>query len=531
MENQQHFDAVVIGSGFGGIYALKKLRDDMGMTVRVFDKAGGVGGTWYWNRYPGALSDTESFVYCYSWDKELLQEWPIETRYLNQPQILKYLEHVVDRYDLRRDIQLNTGVVSARFDEENNLWTLKTDKGETVTAQFIVTALGLLSATNIPNIKGSKTFKGEIYHTGNWPEHSILEDKRVGVIGTGSTGVQVITAIAPKVKHLAVFQRSAQYSVPVGNGPVTPEYVTEVRANYDKIWDQVRKSVVAFGFQESGVSGLSVTDDERKAIFEKAWKKGGGFRFMFETFSDIATDEQVNKYAQDVGKSKISEIVRDPETVRKLTPKDLYAKRPLCDSGYYATYNRPNVELVDVKENPITEITPSGIKLQNGDQHELDVLIFATGFDAVDGNYTKMDILGRGGLAIKDHWKSGPASYLGVANAKFPNMFMVLGPNGPFTNLPPSIESQVEWISGLIGNVRRRGLATVEATTQAESDWTKTCGDIANMTLFPKAESWIFGANIPGKSKAVYFYMAGIGAYRQQLETVKSAGYQGFVFN
>ncbi|NPT61447.1 flavin-containing monooxygenase [Paraburkholderia elongata] len=523
-----HYDAIVVGAGFGGMYMLKKLRDEQGLKVRLFDKAGGVGGTWYWNRYPGALSDTESFVYCYSWDKELLQEMDITTRYVTQPQILSYLEHVADRYNLRPDIQLNTGITSAHFNESANLWEVKTDTGEAYTAKFIVTALGLLSATNIPNIKGRETFQGESYHTANWPEKVSLEGKRVGVIGTGSTGVQVITAIAPKVRHLTVFQRSPQYSVPVGNGPLTPQYVEDVKKNYHEIWEQVKGSVVAFGFEESTVPAMSVSAEERQAVFQKAWDNGGGFRFMFETFCDIATDEQANKAAQDFIRGKIVEIVKDPETARKLTPQELYAKRPLCDSGYYATYNRPNVDLVDVKANPIVEITPTGVKTADGVEHALDVLIFATGFDAVDGNYTKIDIRGRKGLTIQDHWKGGPSSYLGVTNVNFPNMFMVLGPNGPFTNLPPSIETQVEWISALVENVNARNLKTVEPTAEAVASWTRTCQEIANMTLFSKAESWIFGANIPGKQNTVYFYLAGLGAYRQQLAEVQSDDYRGF---
>ena len=530
MKKTQHLDAIVIGAGFGGMYMLKKLRDEQGLKVRVFDKAGGVGGTWYWNRYPGALSDTESFVYCYSWDKELLQEMHITTRYVTQPQILSYLEHVADRHNLRPDIQLNTGITAAHFNEATNLWEVKTDTGEAYTAKFLVTALGLLSATNVPKIKGLDTFQGEWLHTGNWPEGVQYDGKRVGVIGTGSTGTQVITAIAPKEGHLTVFQRSPQYSVPVGNGPVTPEYVAEVKKNYDEIWEQVKGSVVAFGFKESTVSAMSVSEEERQAVFQKAWDNGGGFRFMFETFCDIATDERANKAAQDFIRGKIAEIVKDPETARKLMPQDLYAKRPLCDSGYYATYNRPNVDLVDVKANPIVEITPKGVKTTDGVEHELDMLIFATGFDAVDGNYTKIDIRGRNGLTIQEQWKSGPSSYMGVANANFPNMFMVLGPNGPFTNLPPSIESQVEWIAALIKDVNAKDLKTVEATTEAEAGWTKTCHDIAHMTLFPKADSWIFGANIPGKTNTVYFYMAGLGAYRQELSAVQNKGYEGFVF-
>ncbi|MCI4676464.1 flavin-containing monooxygenase [Candidatus Mycolicibacterium alkanivorans] len=526
-----HHDAIVIGAGFGGMYALKKLRDEHGLNVRLFDKAGGVGGTWYWNRYPGALSDTESFVYCYSCDKDLLKEWDFNTRYVTQPQILSYLEHVADRWKLRPDIQLNTGVVAAHFHENDNLWHVKTDTGELHTAKYLVTAVGLLSATNLPDLKGIDTFQGVHVHTSQWPADLELAGKRVGVIGNGSTGVQVITAIAPEVDHLTVFQRSAQFTVPVGNGPVSREYVADVKENYEAIWEQVRNSVVAFGFEESTTTYESVSSSEALAIFERAWEKGGGFRFMFETFADIATNEVANKAAQDFIKGKIAEIVKDPETARKLMPRDLYAKRPLCDSGYYATFNRDNVELVDVKENPIAEITPAGVRTSDGVEHQIDILIFATGFDAVDGNYKRFDLRGRNGLTMADYWKDGPSSYLGVAVANFPNMFMVLGPNGPFTNLPPSIETQVEWSTDLIGHVEQTGFSTVEPTADAEQDWTATCREVADATLFPKAQSWIFGANIPGKKNTVYFYLAGLGAYRNVLSECKDAGYKGFQFS
>jgi cyclohexanone monooxygenase len=522
------YDAVVVGAGFGGLYMLHKLRNELGMKVRVFDKAGDVGGTWYWNRYPGALSDTESFVYCYSFDKALLQEWDWDTRYVTQPQILSYLNHVADRLDLRRDIEFNTGVTGARFDEQRNLWHVQLDSGKTVTARYLVTALGLLSATNVPDIKGIETFQGAQYHTGAWPEGLDFKGKRVGVIGTGSTGIQVITALAPQVGHLTVFQRSPQYSVPVGNGPVSPDYVKSVKQNYDQIWKDVRSSVVAFGFKESAVPALSVSEEERRAVYQKAWERGGGFRFMFETFCDIATDEAANETAAAFIRGKIAEMVKDPETARKLTPTDLYAKRPLCDSGYYATFNRDNVSLVDVKANPIAEVTPKGIKTADGVEHELDVLIFATGFDAVDGNYTRIDLRGRNGLTIQEKWKSGPTSYLGVANADYPNLFMILGPNGPFTNLPPSIETQVEWISDLIKHMNDTGHEVVEATHEGEDGWTATCKEIAGYTLFPKADSWIFGANIPGKTRTVMFYLAGLGAYSQKLNEVAGSGYPGF---
>jgi len=392
----------------------------------------------------------------------------------------------------------------------------------------MVTALGLLSATNVPNFKGIETFAGEQYHTGQWPQAVSFDGKRVGVIGTGSTGIQVITAIAPQVKHLTVFQRSPQYSVPVRNGPVSGKEVAAIKHNYNEIWAGVRKSIVAFGFTESTVPAMSVSADERRAVFERAWQKGGGFRFMFETFSDIATNPEANEAAAAFVRSKIAEIVKDPETARKLTQYDLYAKRPLCDSGYYATYNRDNVSLVDVKANPIREITPRGVVTEDGVEHPLDMLIFATGLDAVDGNYLRMNLRGRRAVSIADHWKQGPRSYLGVTTANFSNTFMILGPNGPFTNLPPSIEAQVEWIADLVADVRARGLAVAEATAEAEREWCDTCKTVADATLFPKAESWIFGANIPGKPNTVQFYPGGLGKYREVLAEVRGEGYRGF---
>lgn len=525
-----HYDAIVIGAGFGGIYMLKKLRDELGLKVRAFDKAGGVGGTWYWNRYPGALSDSESFVYCFSWDRELCQEWDITTRYLTQPQILSYLNHAVDRHDLRRDIQLDTAITSAVFDEQSSRWLLSTDDGHHYSAKYLVTALGLLSATNVPKIKGLDQFKGQMYHTANWPADAVLEGKRVGVIGTGSTGCQVITAIAPIVGHLSVFQRSAQYTVPVGNGPLSREYVDDIKRNYDSIWQEVRSSRLAFGFQESDIPTMSVDAAERKAIFQRAWDGGGGFRYMFQTFNDIATSEEANIAAQDFVREKIAEIVKDPETASKLMPRDLYAKRPLCDSGYYATFNRDNVSLVDVKANPIEEITGKGIRTADGVEHELDVLVFATGFDAVDGNYKRIAIRGRDNVSINDHWADGPSSYMSVATANFPNMFMILGPNGPFTNLPPTIETEVEWVSELITFMEENELACVEPDPQSEHEWGVTCQEIADQTLFAKTDSWIFGANIPGKSNKVYFYMGGLGAFSEHLRAVKNEDYRGFKF-
>ncbi len=524
-------DAVVIGAGFGGMYAVHKLRDEQGLSVQAYDNGGDVGGTWYWNRYPGALSDTESFCYRYSFDKDLLQQGQWKSRYLTQPEIIGYLNDFADRYDIRRSYQFNTNVTATRFDEATGLWQVTTDKGQTITTKYLITGLGLLSATNTPRFKGIDTFKGKVYHTGAWPEGVDLRGKRIGVVGTGSTGVQVITALAPVASHLAVFQRSAQYVVPIGNWPEDQAKINDYKARYDDIWKQIRSSAVAFGFEESTVSATSVSEAERERVFEEAWQRGGGFRFMFETFCDIATSQEANDAASNFIKRKIAQIVKDPETARKLMPNDLYAKRPLCGVDYYGVYNRDNVSLLDVKADPIAEFTPKGIKLASGAEHELDVVVFATGFDAVEGNYTKIDMRGRGGVTMNQLWNDGPLGYLGIMETDFPNLFMILGPNGPFTNLPPSIEVQVEWIADTIEMMEARGHKTIEPKLEARDNWIDTCRTIADMTLFPKAESWIFGANIPGKRNAVRFYLAGIGAYGNELQSVVNSDYATLDFD
>lgn len=525
------YDAVIIGAGFGGLYSVYKLRDEQGLNVLGFDSAGDVGGTWYWNRYPGAVSDTESYVYRYSFSGELLQKGRWKTRYLTQPEILDYMNEVADHYDLRRSFQFGTKVTATHFDDATSLWKVTTDKGQTVTAKYLITGLGLLSAVNKPNFKGIDSFKGQVMHTGAWTEGTNLEGKRVGVIGTGSTGVQVIIATAPIAKHLTVFQRSAQYVVPIGNTPQSAEVIADQKANYDEIWKQVKSSVVAFGFQESTVPAETASAEERERVFEAAWQRGGGFYFMFGTFCDIATSQIANDAAAAFIKKKIAEIVKDPVLAKTLTPKDIYAKRPLCANNYYGVYNRDNVTLADVKADPIAEFTPTGIRLESGAEHELDVVIFATGFDAVDGNYTRIDMRGRNGVTMRDKWKDGPLGYLGMMETDFPNFFMILGPNGPFTNLPPSIETQVEWIADTVQMMEAKGRASIEPTEAARDEWVGLCRTIADMTLFPKAESWIFGANSPGKKNVVMFYMAGLGNYRNAIGAVKDGGYQTMIFD
>jgi cation diffusion facilitator CzcD-associated flavoprotein CzcO len=425
--------------------------------------------------------------------------------------------------------------------------------------KYLVTALGLLSKQNFPNIPGLNEFKGQIHHTARWPKELDLRGKRVGVIGNGSTGVQVITAIAKEVKQLVCFQRTPQYSVPSGDRDVDPAYRRGVNESYPEIWKKAKDSMFAFGFEESTRPSSSVSDEEREMIFEEAWKKGGGFRFMFATFCDISYDEAANAAAADFIRRKIGQIVKDPETARKLKPTDYYARRPLCDSGYYEQFNRVNVELVDLKDTPINKITAAGIELSDGHVCELDVIVFATGFDAVDGNYTRVAIQGRDGTNLREHWAEfGPTSYLGISVPKFPNLFMVLGPNGPFTNLPPTIETQVEFISEMIrvaeegsikggvlncdaenGRINRDSAVdinsnayisshTIEATSEAELEWTELCDKVSANSLFRKTDSWIFGANVPGKTLAVMFYFGGLANYRKVLEGVIQNGLTGF---
>ena len=528
-ETTRRLDALVVGAGFGGIYMLHKLRNDLGLDAVAIDKAGGVGGTWYWNKYPGALSDSEGFVYQYSFDRDLYAQTPWKTKFVRQPEILEYLNGVVDRYDLRDHIALQTAMTDASFDEVAGIWTVHTDRGVTFECRFLVNGLGLLSATNVPDFPGMNDFEGRVVHTGAWPEDLDLTGKRVGVIGNGSTGNQVITAAAPIAGHLTSFQRTPQYSVPAGNRELPPEELQSHRDDFDATWDQVRNSSVAMGFVESERETFSVSAEERERIFEAAWQNGGGFRFMFETFCDIATDEAANEEAASFIRRKIAQIVKDPETRRKLTPTDLYARRPLCDSGYYDTFNRPNVSMVSLKETPITHVTEKGIVTADGTLHELDVLILATGFDAVDGNYTRVHISGRDGKSLRDHWSDGPTSYLGVATTGFPNMFMILGPNGPFTNLPPTIETQVEWIAEAIRHSSGSDARWLDVRPEIETAWTETCSDIAHQTLFPRAASWIFGANIPGKKRTVMFYLGGMKEFRSISAAETAAGYPGFL--
>ncbi len=486
-------------------------------------------GTWFWNKYPGAMSDTESPFYRYSFDDEFLADWEWQRKYIDQPDILAYLEETVRRFDLGRNIELSTEVLGMTWSDDKGRWAVRTADGRTVTATYLVTALGLLSTTNWPKIPGLADFKGRLVHTAEYPADLDIKGKRVGLVGTGSTGCQFIVASAPVVDKLTVFQRSPQYSVPSGNGNVEDGEVDRYKARWGEIWPQVRGSTVAFGFEESTTPAMSVSAEERERIFQHAWDRGNGFFYMFGTFCDIATDPEANEAAAAFIRKKIKEVVKDPATAERLTPRTPYAKRPLCNHEYYEVYNRSNVELVSIREGdtPIARVTERGILTADGREHELDVLVLATGFDAVDGNYRKLDLRGR--TDINAHWNPAPTSYMGLMTAGFPNMFMVVGPNGPFVNIVAAIETQVEFITRLVQAAEGRG-RVIEASQEAEDAWTETCKAIAGATLFAKEQSWIFGANIPGKQHSVLFYLGGLKNYRDCLEASARKGMEGFTF-
>ncbi|KAK3648729.1 hypothetical protein LTR56_001002 [Elasticomyces elasticus] len=484
------------------------------------------------------MSDTESYVYRYSWDKEDLLSYKFKEHYVKQPEVLAYLEHVVKRHDLRKHMRFNTEMRSANWTEEDQQWHVTTSGDNTITAKYLITGLGLLSAKNLPDIPGIDVFKGDLHHTAAWPKDFSVKGKRVGVIGCGSTGVQVITEIGRHVQTLTCFQRHPQYSVPSGDQKITAEYRAWIDEHWDEIFHRVRHSITAFGFKESETSFHDATPEEREAVFEENWNLGNGFRFMFGTYNDIATDPEANEAACEFIRRKIDRIVKDPEKARKLKPHDVYARRPLCDGNasngekYFEQFNRPNVDIVDLKETPIERLEAGGLRTSDGALHELDVLIFATGFDAVEGNYTRLLIHGRDGVSLKDAWdESGPTSYLGVSMPGFPNLFMLNAPKGAFTNQPPAIEVQVEFVAGIIAKAEKVGGASpvVEPTYEAEKEYSALCEELAKDSLFWKAQdNWIFGANIIGKKRTLRFFFGGMQAYREKLDECAANGYAGF---
>ncbi len=527
------FDAVIVGAGFSGLYMLHRLRNEMGFSARVYEAGSGVGGTWYWNRYPGARSDSDSYIYCYSFDEDLRQEWEWSERYPGQPEILGYLEHVTDRFDLRRDIQFSTRVTDASFDEDARRWTIRTDVGETVTARFFVTAVGALSAANLPDIPGRETFAGEWYHTGRWPHEGVdFTGKTVGVIGTGATAIQAIPLIAQESERLTVFQRTANYATPARNGPVDPEVTWQRKADYDEIWDRLRQSYFGFELYFIDRSALDDSPEERDRELQARWD-AGGFGLWLGNYNDLFFTREANDTVSEWLRGKIAERVDDPATAEKLTPRDhpFGTKRVPLESNYYEAFNRDNVELVDVRAAPIEEITPTGLRTKDA-EYAFDVLVLATGFDAMTGPLNNIDIRGRGGQLLRDKWAEGPRTYLGVSSADYPNLFFITGPQSPsvLSNMPVSIEQHVEWISGIIQHMRDSGLEVIEPSREAENEWVEHSQQVAHATLLPQSATWYMGANIPGKPRVFMPYLGGVGPYRQRCDEIAANDYEGFTF-
>ncbi len=528
------FDVVIVGAGFAGMYMLHRVRG-LGLSARVFEAGSGVGGTWYWNRYPGARCDIESMEYSYQFSDELQQEWHWSERFATQPEILKYANHVADRFGLREDIRFDTRITGATFDEAAERWRVRMEVGgqpseATVTARFLIMATGCLSSTNMPAIRGIETFAGPKYHTGRWPHEPVdFTGRRVGVIGTGSSAIQSIPIIARQAGELVVFQRTANYSVPAHNAPLDPDYEARIKADYAAF--RARNSMMpnAFGsnLPRNEASALAASGEERKRAYETRWQRGG--LVLLGAFGDLLLDARANETAAEFVRDKIRAIVRDPATAELLTPRQVIGCKRLCvDTGYYETFNRPNVRLVDVSADPIEEITPTGLRT-GGREYALDSIVFATGFDAMTGTLIKMDIRGRGGLTLREKWAGGPRTYLGLGLAGFPNLFTISGPGSPsvLTNMIVSIEQHVNWIAECLAYMRDHGHGVIEASTQAEDAWVDHVNAVADRTLYPGCNSWYLGANVPGKTR-VFMPLIGFPPYVQKCEAVAARGYEGF---
>lgn len=523
-------DVVVVGAGFAGLYLLHKLRG-LGLEVKVFEQGGDVGGTWYWNRYPGARCDVESMQYSFSFDDDLQQSWDWSERYAPQPEILRYAGHVADRYDLRRDITFNTRVEAAAFDEDGNRWSVTTSDGQHVIAQHVVLATGCLSNARSPDFNGLKDFAGQVYHTGSWPHQAVdFTGLRVGVIGTGSSAIQSIPIIAEQARHLTVFQRTANFSVPARNAPLTDAERKAFRDNYAEIRRAAREDMRNGIYQPLPDRGaLDDPDQIRRDKYQARWTSGG-LTFM-GVYNDLGLDRAANDTAAGFIRERIAEIVENPETARLLQPNShpVGTKRICVDTDYYATFNRPNVTLIDIKSHPIEEILPHAVR-SGGTDYEVDALVLATGFDAMTGSVARIAIRGRGGRMLNDKWAEGPRTYLGLMSAGFPNLFIVTGPGSPsvLSNMLVSIEQHVDWITDCLAAMRARGAATIEATRAAEDRWVAHVNDVAAGTLYPQADSWYMGANIPGKPRIFMPYIGGVGAYRRICDEVAAKGYEGF---
>jgi cation diffusion facilitator CzcD-associated flavoprotein CzcO len=520
------FDAVVVGAGFGGLVMLYRLRE-RGLRTRVFEAGSGIGGTWFWNRYPGARCDIESMEYSYQFSEELQQEWEWSERYATQPEILRYIEHVADRFDLRRDVQLDTRVRAAHWNEERGCWQIETERGA-VTARFLVMATGCLSSANIPDFPGRDSFAGKTYHTGRWPHGGVdFTGERVAVIGTGSSAIQSIPLIAEQASHLTVFQRTASFSIPAHNAPLDPELVREVKADYTGF--RQRNAAQPFGanFPPNPVLANQIDGSERDGIYEERWRIGGlGF---ITAFGDLLFDHKANETAAEFVRAKIRAVVRDPALAAKLSPRQVIGCKRLCvDTNYYATFNRPNVSLVDVSETPIEAITPRGVRVA-GVEHEVDAIVFATGFDAMTGAVLAVDIRGTGGRSLREKWAEGPRTYLGVGTAGFPNLFLITGPGSPsvLSNMVPAVEQHADWIARCLAYLGEHGIARIETDPAAEDAWVGHVNDVASLTVYPSCNSWYLGANVPGKPRVFMPYI-GFPTYVAKCNEVAAKGYDGF---
>ena len=528
-EKTSRVDVVVVGAGFAGLRNLHTLRAQ-GMSVAVLEAGSDIGGVWFWNRYPGARCDVESYDYSYSFSEDLEQDWRWSERYATQPEILRYINHVADRFDLRNDVHLHQRMTVATWDEQTSHWEVVTESGDRWSSRFLVMATGQLSTTKVPGLPGQEAFTGEIHHTGQWPHEPVdFRGKRVGIIGTGSSGMQMIPLVAEQAGHLTVFQRTANFSVPATNAFLSDERDVEVKATYRDRRQRALNSPSGLGFVPSKQSALDATPEERREHYEYAWTRMG-FGFAL-AYYDLLRDQKANDTAADFIREKIGEQIEDPTVREKLLPRGFpfAAKRPSVDSGYFATFNRDNVTLADIKEHPITEITETGIRT-TGASYDLDMIVFATGFDALTGSLLRPTITGRGGLTLKQKWSGGPVTHLGLQVNGFPNMFIIAGPGSPslLSNVLLSTEQHVDWIAALLEHLRAQGMDVVETTAEAEQNWVAHVNERAQETLYPSAPSYYNGDEIPGKPRVFMPYVGGVRGYRRILEQVVADGYEGF---
>ncbi len=528
------FDTIVIGAGFAGLYALHKLRDQLGLSVRVYEAASDVGGTWYWNRYPGARCDIESVHYSYSFSEELQQDWEWSERFAGQPEILRYLNHVADRFDLRTDIVFDTRVNSMVWDDDASLWRVGTERGDTVTARYVISGAGNLSVPKTPEFDGVESFRGQVHLTGNWLDENVdFTGQRVAIIGTGSSGIQAISEIAKTAGHLTVFQRTPNYATPIVNGPADPDEVRAVKTNYAQVRDASRNHFLGVPYTQVQPSALAVSAAERRRTFDERWN-AGGFRLFIDSYQDILFDKNANDTIAEYIRERIHGRVNDPAVADLLAPKGYPygTKRPPLETNYYEVFNQDNVMLVDIRTAPIESITETGIRTVNT-EYEFDIIVLATGFDAMTGPLMKLGIVGRDGLKLSDKWAYGPRTYLGLTVSGFPNLFLITGPQSPSVlyNMPLAIEDHVDFVAEAITYMRDRGLDVIEATRESEDKWVADALEISSQTLLPGTDSWYMGANIPGKPRICMLYLGGAPAYRATCDDVVTNGYAGFTLD